>query len=292
MINSRIAMAAMVALALTACSDSGDVTIASPEELASKNELNNITVEGHATLPSSASDAAFSKALRRVAINGTIVRMSELDSVTLDTTGVFFYSRCDASTGSFSFDGITLRSPYVKFELAPYQNSEDWNGTWSFEAFDVNENRYVMVYSAIVDLRESKNVDINAFTYLESYRMRRLVRLGNSAVEAKSQAKREILDAVGLSDEPYNFDKREFEEDRNHLIANKVVDDLIFEWSFNASPLQVANAFGNAGAFTTVNPVKEFFIDELNKWKADYPVHDDTVEFIDGFIATLYGFEK
>lgn len=292
MINSRIAMAAMVAFALAACSDGGDVSIAFPEEQACQSVLNNITVEGHATLPSSGSESVHSKALSRAAANGSLVRMSELDSVTLDATGMFFYSRCNGSTGEFSFNGVTLHSPYVKFELAPSQESEGWDGAWSFDVFDVDKDRYVMVYSAIVDLRESKNIDVNAFTYLESFRKRRLVRLGHSATEAKSQAEREILDAVGLSDESYNFDKREFVNGRNHLIANKIVDDLIYEWSAYASPLQVANTFGNTGTFATANPIKMFFVDKMNEWRDDYPVHDDAVEFIDGFIATLYGFKK
>ena len=290
--NSRIAMAMIVALALTACSDGGDVAIASPEEQAGQDELNDITVQGHATLPSAASGIARSESLRRTAANGSVVRMSELDSVTLDTTGVFYYSRCDGSTGEFSFDGVTLRSPYVKLELAPYQDEEDWNGAWSFDVFDADMDRYVVEYSAIVDLRESKNVDVNAFTYLVSYRVRHLVNLGYGTAEAKSQAEREILDAVGLSGELYNFDKREFVNDRKHLIANKVMDSLIYEWSANASPLLVANSFGYRGTFASVNMIKEFFVDEMKKWRSVYSVHDDTVGFIDGFIATLYGFEK
>lgn len=284
MFNSEIAVMAMVAFALTACSDGENAMSISPDEWSS---LNNIAVEGHVTRRSSAFDVDHSKVLRRATANGSIVRMSELDSVILDTTGVFFYSRCDGSIGEFSFDGVTLRSPYVKLELAPDRNNEGKNEIWSFDVFDANKDRYVIVYTAIVDLRESRNVDINAFTYLESFRMLRLVHSGHGAAEAKSLAEHEILDAVGLSDESYNFDKRELVNDQNHLIANKVVDNLIYEWSADASPLILANTFANKASFATTDLVKEFFIDEMNKWKAVYSARNDTAKFMDRFIATL-----
>ncbi len=44
--------------------------------------------------------------------------LTELDSITLDTTGVVFYSHCDGSTGDFAFDHVSLNSPYVKLELS------------------------------------------------------------------------------------------------------------------------------------------------------------------------------
>ena len=57
---------------------------------------------------------------------GSILRMAELDSVTLDTTGVFYYTMCLNSQGAFSFDSVSLKSPYVMLELAPVAESAYW----------------------------------------------------------------------------------------------------------------------------------------------------------------------
>jgi hypothetical protein len=250
--------------------------------------LDNITVEGHAS-HLSASTATNSTMLRRVADAGTMVRMAELDSVTLDTTGVVFYSRCDGSTGEFAFDHVSLRGPYVKIEIAPYAESESWqwNGDWSFDMFDQEKDRFVATYGVIVDLRKTRTVDINAMTFLETFRLHRLVRLGYSLVDAKERADKEIMSAVGLSGETFDFDKREYVRNCGHLIVNNLLEDLIIEWSSYASPLQVANAFGNKGSLSTNTPIREFFVDELNVWKEQKSNSDSAIDFIKRFIEAL-----
>lgn len=286
---SKIAYATLMAAALTACSDVGDsVTNPALSEQDNRVALDNITVEGHAS-HLSASTATNSTMLRRVADAGTMVRMAELDSVTLDTTGVVFYSRCDGSTGEFAFDHVSLRGPYVKIELAPYAESDSWqwNGSWSFDLYDHERDRFVATYSVIVDLRKSRTVDINAMTFLETFRLRRLVRSGRSLADAKERADKEIMSAVGLSGETFDFDKREYVRNRGHLIVNNLLEDLIIEWSSYASPLQVANAFGNKGSLSTKTPIREFFVDELNVWKKQYPDSDSAIDYINRFIDAL-----
>ena len=292
MVVSKIAYAMLMAVALTACSDVGDSAMnPAQNELDNRVAFDNIMVEGHASHYLSASAAANSTILRRVAEAGTIVRMAELDSVTLDTTGVVFYSRCDGSTGEFVFDHVTLRSPYVKIELAPYaeMDSWQWDGSWSFDMYDHEKDRFVATYGVIVDLRKLRTVDINAMTFLETSRLRRLVRLGYSLVEAKERADKEIMSAVGLSGEPFDFDKREYVRNQGHLIVNDLLENLIFEWSAYASPWQVASAFGNTGLLSVKNPFGEFFIDVLNVWKGQKPDDDIAIVYIDGFIEALQG---
>ena len=287
---SKIAYAMLVAVTLTACSDVGDsVTDPALSEQDNRVALDNITVEGHASHYLSASAIANTTMLQRVADAGTIVRMAELDSVTLDTTGVVFYSRCDGSTGEFAFDHVSLRGPYVKIELAPYAESDSWqwNGDWSFDMFDQEKDRFVASYGVIVDLRKTRTVDINAMTFLETFRLHRLVRLGYSLVDAKERADKEIMSAVGLSGETFDFDKREYVRNRGHLIVNNLLEDLIIEWSSYASPLQVANAFGNKGSLSTNTPIREFFVDELNVWKEQKSNSDSAIDFIKRFIEAL-----
>lgn len=289
MMVSKIAYAMLVAVTLTACSDVGDsVTDPALSEQDNRVALDNITVEGHAS-HLSASTATNSTMLRRVADAGTMVRMAELDSVTLDTTGVVFYSRCDGSTGEFSFDHVSLNSPYVKIELAPYAESESWqwNGDWSFDMFDQEKDRFVASYGVIADLRKSRTVDINAMTFLETFRLHRLVRLGYSLVDAKERADKEIMSAVGLSGETFDFDKREYVRNQDHQIVNNLLENLIVEWSSYASPLQVANAFGNKGSLSTSTPIREFFVDELNVWKEQKSNSDSAIDFIKRFIEAL-----
>ena len=91
---------------------------------------------------------------------GAVIRLSELDSVTLDTTGTFYYARCTNSSGEFSFDSVALHSPYAMLELAPYVEGEwwEWDGNWNFPEYDSTMERYTVTYSVIVDLRKKKNV--------------------------------------------------------------------------------------------------------------------------------------
>ena len=44
------------------------------------------------------------------------VRVSELDSVTLDSTGRVFYGTFNDTTGTFAFDSVSLKSPYAVLE--------------------------------------------------------------------------------------------------------------------------------------------------------------------------------
>ena len=286
---SKIAYAMLVAVTLTACSDVGDsVTDPALSEQDNRVALDNITVEGHAS-HLSASTATNSTMLRRVADAGTMVRMAELDSVTLDTTGVVFYSRCDGSTGEFAFDHVSLRGPYVKIEIAPYAESDSWqwDGDWSFDMFKKKKDRFVATYGVIVDLRKTRTVDINAMTFLETFRLHRLVRLGRSLADAKERADKEIMSAVGLSGETFDFDKREYVRNQDHQIVNNLLENLIVEWSSYASPLQVANAFGNKGSLSTNAPIREFFVDELNVWKEQKSNSDSAIDFIKRFIEAL-----
>ncbi len=282
----------LMAVALTACSDVGDsVTKPAQNERNNRVALDNITVEGHASRHLSTSAAENSTMLRRVVDAGTIVRMAELDSVTLDTTGVVFYSRCDGATGEFAFNHVSLRGPYVKIELAPYVESDSWqwDGSWSFDMYDHEKDRFVATYGVIVDLRKSRTVDINAMTFLETFRLHRLVRMDYSLAEAKERADKEIMNAVGLYDESFDFDKQEFAHNRGHLIVNNLLEDLILEWSVNASPLQVAHAFGNTGSLSKKKLIRDFFIERLKEWKGQKTDGDSAIVFINGFIEALQG---
>ena len=120
------------------------------------------------------------------------VRLYELDSVTLDTTGTMWRGYVLDTNGNFSFDSIPLSSPYVMIEAVPAEDSE------------VNINA-----RAIIDVRKTSSVSVNLLTYVESFRLRYLVQSGMPFDSAKTQAKREVLDAFGFYDEPLDYEKKD-----------------------------------------------------------------------------------
>ena len=180
---------------------------------------------------------------------GSVIKMSELNSMTLEPTGTAYYSRCEGDAGEFSFDSVSLKSPYVMFELAPYYESAywEWDGNWSFDAYDSSEGRYTVLYSVIADVRKSKNVDVNAVTYLETSRLRSLAKLGLRFDEAKQQADRELLEALGMYGESFDFDKNTFVENEGHRIAADFMDWMLYDWMWDYSPLVITDAFGKSG---------------------------------------------
>ena len=221
---------------------------------------------------------------------GAVIRLSELDSVTLDTTGTFYYTLCMNSSGEFSFDSVALRSPYVMLELAPYVESEwwQWDGNWSFAEYDSLGERYTVTYSVIVDLRKAKNIDINVMTYLESSRIRNLVNQGKTFETAKQQADGEILETLGMYGEPFVFDKSDYVESRNSLIAMNFLSDFMWDWNCVAPTSEMANAFAMTGKLSQVDSVRDFFVNEIYNWSKYGRTSDSEGAFLGGFMAGLY----
>jgi uncharacterized protein (TIGR02145 family) len=216
---------------------------------------------------------------------GSVIRMSELDSVTLDTTGVSYMTRCTDTSGMFRFDSVTVHSPYVLLELSPWQENAywEWDGTWSFDD-DV-------LYSAIVDLRETKNVGINMMTYLEAIRVRYLVKQGMSFVAAKQQADREVLDAVGLFDATFDFDKLDYWNDDYKQMALRYLSSLVVGWGDSETPLASFKTFAQAGSFAANDSVKNTF-----SWRLDfefvYARNEGEKEYLTQLMAGINGLGK
>lgn len=143
----------------------------------------------------------------------SMVKIYELNAQTLEKTGVVFEGSIVNVSGEFFFDSVSLHSPYAMLEVYPYQD-----GFWSGEQWFSDYTPY----NVIVDLRETKSVNVNVMTYLETFRLRRLVKSGMSFTDAKQQADREVLDAFGIYDVPFNFEKNE------HVADPDVVDVLDF----------------------------------------------------------------
>ena len=137
-------MAMPLALMFAACSeDVGPSPVAHEggytEEQAS---LENIKVVAHARRFVSSDDSSANELISSV-VPGSVIKLSELDSISFDTTGVSYFSRTEDSFGIFSFDSVSLKSPYVMLELAPYKEDGywEWDGIWSFKEYDDISNR-------------------------------------------------------------------------------------------------------------------------------------------------------
>lgn len=129
---------------------------------------------------------------------GTIVTVYELDSLTLDTTGLFFADTIENDSGRFAFEEMGLRSPYVLIV------EEDGY-------FDTKERGKVVsrfsTYSAIVKTESLTNVSVNALTSAKVPLLREYVAQGKSFAEANKMAERDILKPLGIYEDLGPFEE-------------------------------------------------------------------------------------
>jgi hypothetical protein len=286
----NFAIATLFAVVIAGCSLGGSTEETSylggsSEEPSAQASLENVTVVGRAMRLALNPEDIDNGDWNSTAPYGSILRMAELDSVTLDTTGVSYMTRCTDTSGMFRFDSVTVHSPYVLLELSPWQENAywEWDGTWSFDD-DV-------LYSAIVDLRETKNVGINMMTYLEAIRVRYLVKQGMSFVAAKQQADREVLDAVGLFDATFDFDKLDYWNDDYKQMALRYLSSLVDGWGDSETPLASFKTFAQAGSFAANDSVKNTF-----SWRLDfefvYARNEGEKEYLTQLMAGINGLGK
>ena len=210
-----------LALMFAACSDDKSVAGGSAEETGVTANSQYYSIKGRAQQLNQLVGQVVEQANGLSNVNfdyhNLAVRMSELDSVTLDSTGVVFYGTFNDSTGTFAFDSISLKSPYVVLEVSPYIVGED-------EYFWEDWN-YIDVFmpSVIVDLRKTSSVNVNKMTTLERFRLVRLFKAGMTFEEAKNQADREVLDAFGMFDMTFTFEKIENAEDWDNVALLDVI---------------------------------------------------------------------
>ena len=214
--------AILLALTLAACFDSV-ADGGSAEERGLQASLENISVAGKASLVAMsevAGDNREESTSATLNYSKAFTKMYELDSVTLDTTGNTFVGSFINGAGEFRFDSVSLNSPYVMLKVYPYNPIYDYADEYLVA---YNENPL----SVIVDLRVTSNINVNTLTFFETGRLLELVKSGKTFAEAKQQAGRDILDAFGMYDVPFVFDKGEYENDSVYVMALDVVDYFI-----------------------------------------------------------------
>lgn len=129
-------------------------------------------------------------------VNGSSVKLYEMDGETLAPTGKSFPGKIASDDGRFTVPSISLASQYALLEANGYFRNEITGG----------KSNGTITLNALTDLSDREKVNINLLTHLEYERALYLVGTGVKVSEAKKQAESEILDAFEIKGE---FEKSE-----------------------------------------------------------------------------------
>ena len=122
-------------------------------------------------------------------VTGTTITVNELNE-NLGQTGKSFTTSITSDDGSFSIGDVEMES-----NLALLSG----NGFYYNEVIDKLSSSQINL-QAIVDLSDSKTLNINVLTHLTKARIEKLVGEGKSFSEAKRQAEGEFQDFLGVSE--------------------------------------------------------------------------------------------
>lgn len=124
-------------------------------------------------------------------VNGSSVKLYEMDGETLAPTGKSFPGKIASDDGRFTVPSISLASQYALLEANGYFRNEITGG----------KSNGTITLNALTDLSDREKVNINLLTHLEYERALYLVGTGVKVSEAKKQAESEILDAFEIKGE-------------------------------------------------------------------------------------------
>ena len=219
-------MAMLLAFMFAACSEDGkSIADGGTAEETGIYALKNITVAGKVgdlvpmtfVAMKDNGDTLQKSNLVLDSLDEAIVTIYELDSTTLDTTGRFFTDTVRGASGDFSFDSISLKSPYVLVEVLDscytpncIEKSEPNIAATILEDLDSTGtgklNKFPRLLKAIVDIQQSGNISVNMLTDMKVQRLRELVAAGTSFAVANKQAESEILEEYGVYEDLGSFE--------------------------------------------------------------------------------------
>lgn len=186
-------MAMLLAVVFTACSD--DVAGGVTEESRVYAGLENVAISGRALVVAERqNEGIVVLGLEK----GTVVTLYELNPKTFEKAGTVLSDVVEDDEGNFSFENVTLQSPYVLLTAErPHP-----------------ERAYV--FNAFVDVRDSSMVYMDMLMHLESLRALYLAKSGVPFVQAKKRGREEALAAFGIYG--ISDDVRENEIEYNALV--------------------------------------------------------------------------
>jgi uncharacterized protein (TIGR02145 family) len=282
-------MVTLLAFVFAACSENNDPVAGGTVEETGVYAFSNLTGYSMRTSYEEAPDSSFfSSSLQE----GYMVRMVELDSVTFDTTENVFYSSFTDAMGVFSFDSVSLNSPYVMLELSPW-NHVNWWTSQDEIIVNVRDRSSWNLYRAVVDLRKFERISINVMSSLEASRLLSLVKQGMSYDAAKQQADRDVMDAFGFYNKPFVYEgKKSIEYYYEEMDAVYFVS--IFT-DYDACIDQQAREIFNAnGSFASVpdsikNHCKKDMSPRIWHGRKDVELDEKDKIMYGNFLSSLYG---
>lgn len=221
---------------------------------------------------------------------GYMVRMTELDSVTFDTTQNIYYSSFTDSLGVFSFDSVLLHSPYVLLEVSPLLDANWWEE--DFDWMYVYGGKPVP-YRTVIDLRKTEEISINVMSSLEAYRLLYLVKQGMGFDTAKLQADRDVMDAFGFYDTPFRYGGYVFYSIDADMDAVYFVS-VFTESSSQCIDQQSIESFAMKGSFVDIpDSVKQDCKASMapDLWYGQHTSDEDR-KMYGNFLSSLYGLGK
>lgn len=165
-------LAFFVAIMLCACSDGDKTAGGTTEDAGIIADLNVAGVAQKGPL-----------------VKGSEVTVRGIDCKTFKSTGERFDGVVNSDKGDFEVKNINLSSPCAVFEVAGYYLNE---------VSGQKSSGFVRL-TAIANLKERKNVNVNVLTSLEYSRVARLVLERKMSLdEAKAQAEKEVFASFGI----------------------------------------------------------------------------------------------
>lgn len=156
----------LLVMALFACSD---------DDASESYFIENATVSG--------------KAEKGPFVQGSSVTLYELDD-NLQRTGNSYETKTTDNAGTFAYpDGINLHNRWIELEVKGICYNES---TAALSSEDI-------LLTALTDLSDKENININVLTHLSAPRIRALVKEGSDFKQAKAQAEKELLQCFSIT---------------------------------------------------------------------------------------------
>lgn len=130
-------------------------------------------------------------------VKGSVVTVQGVDCKTMKFTEEEFTGKVKSNKGDFGVDDVNLSASCALFAVSGYYMNE----------FTGEKTSDKLTLHAITDLSDRKNVNINVLTELEYERVMKLVSKEKMSFDdAKMQAEKEVLAALGLVDRFESFE--------------------------------------------------------------------------------------
>lgn len=129
-------------------------------------------------------------------ITGSTVNIMELDEKTMLQTGRMFKSTIKSDKGDFILEGDASYAKYAMIEVNGYYRNE----------ITGKKSSSPLTLRAITDISHREKVNVNLLTHLEYERVMYLVSNGKSVMDAKAQARKEIISAMAMNESDGAFE--------------------------------------------------------------------------------------